>query len=143
MTSSIFLALGAVASVVGTVSSVNAQRKVSAEQRRLTQLQTQRSRRQAIRQAQVTRQQAIASAQWAGSFQSSPASGGIGSLGSRLGGDLGFSTHASGISANIGRFSDQARNASSIATIGGNVFQSAQAQGGTFKGFFSDIRDNT
>jgi hypothetical protein len=99
------------------------QKKVAADQRKQQALATDRSNRESIREAQLRRAMAIASASSMGALGGSAVAGGLGSLGSQLGSGLGFSSQMSGISRNIEKNSQSANTWSSIASIGGTVFQ--------------------
>lgn len=114
--------VGAAASVVGTIQAGKAQKKQAAAQQQQQEVSTRRDRMQAIREMQIKRAQAISSAQGAGALDSSGAIGGIGSMSSQLGSNLGFSTQMSALSANISRYAQQASKYSSIAGLGGQLF---------------------
>lgn len=113
---------GAAASIYGTVQAGKAQKKAAAAQQQQQEVSTRRDRMQAIREMQIKRAQAISSAQGAGALDSSGATGGIGSMSSQLGSNLGFSTQMSALSANISRYTQQANKYSSIAGLGGQLF---------------------
>jgi len=130
------LALGAAASTIGTLSSISGQRKAAKAQQQQQALATQRSRRQAIRQAQLQRAQATATAQGQGSLGSSGAIGGIGALGSQLGEQFGFSTQMSGLSANIASGQKQASFGQGLAQLGAFGVNYGMSQGATFGGLF-------
>ena len=114
----IALVVGAVASVAGTVISHKAQKKQARLQQQQQTLSTRRSRMQAIRQGQITRAQSIASAQGAGALGSSATAGGIGSLSSRTGADLGFSTQMSGLSRDISAAGQKGAFGQGLASFG-------------------------
>jgi len=114
-------AIGAIATVVGTVASIDAQNKASAAQQEQQTLTTRRSRRQAIREGQIRRAQAIASAQGAGSLQSSGAAGGIGSISSQVGETLGYQSQYGALSNVITAQSQQAAFWGDVASIGGDL----------------------
>lgn len=115
--------IGAVASVGGTIMAVNQQKKAARLQQRQQDLATRRSQRQAIREAQIRRAQALSSAQALGGAGGSGVAGGISSLGSQLGGSLGFSSQMSGLSNEIGIASSRANTFGAIAGLGGSLFQ--------------------
>ena len=117
------LIASAIASTVGTVVSVNQQKKAAKLQQRQQQLQTQRSQRQAIREAQVRRAQTQATALGAGVTGGSALGGGLSSLSSQLGGSLGYASQMSGLSKEISIASSKAQTAGAIAGLGGTVFQ--------------------
>ena len=84
----------AVIGAVATVSAANQQRKAARAAERQQQLQTQRSQRQAMREAQILRSQSLATAQGMGVVGGS---GGLSSLGSQLGSGLGYAGQMSGL----------------------------------------------
>ena len=130
----IALAVGAAASVAGTVASYSQQKKASKLSQQQQAVATRKSRRQGIREAQIRRAQSIASAQGAGGLQSSAAAGGIGSLGSQLGAELGFSTQMSNLSRDIGTARSKAEMFGGIAQLGALGYQYGSAAGATFGG---------
>ena len=69
----------------------------------------------------------MASAQAFGAVGGSAVTGGTASLGSQLGGALGFSSQMSGLSKQIGIAQSQAATAGAIAGLGGDVFQTAMS----------------
>ncbi len=117
-------AVAGVASVVGTVVSINQQKKAAAAQRRQQQLQTQRSQRQAIREAQIRRAQAQSQAQALGATGGSALGGGLASLSSQLGGSIGFAGQMSGLSDRISIASQRAETSGAVAGLGLTAFQS-------------------
>ncbi len=117
------IVIGAVAAVGGTVMQMKAQKKAAAASRRQQDLSTQRSNRQAIREAQLQRAQAIAAGASMGALGGSALAGGLGSLGSQLGSGLGFSSQMSGLSADIEKFQQKAAMWGGVASIGGSLFQ--------------------
>lgn len=116
------LVLSAVATTVGTVASINQQKKAASAQRQQQQLAAQRSQRQAIREAQLRRAQAQAVAQGAGAIGGSGLAGGLSSLSSQVGSGLGYSTQMSGLSQDISMANYRANLYGGIANIGGTVF---------------------
>lgn len=117
--------IGAVASVGGTIATVNAQKRASRLQQQQQTLATRQSQRQAIREAQIRRAQTMSSAQALGAVGGSAVAGGTASLGSQLGSALGFSSQMSGLSKQIGVAQSRASTAGAIAGLGGSVFQMA------------------
>lgn len=117
--------IGAVASVGGTVLAVNQQKKAAAAQQKQQNLSTRRSQRQAIREAQIRRAQTLASAQALGGGGGSGVAGGLSSLGSQLGGSLGFSAQMSGLSNQISVASTKANTFGGIASLGNSLFSAA------------------
>lgn len=122
--------IGAVATVGGTVMQYSAQRKAAKAAQRQQNLSTQRSNRQAIREAQLQRAQAIAAGASMGALGGSALAGGLGSLGSQLGSGLGFSSQMSGLSADIEKFQQRAATWGAVAGMGSSLFQ----LGGGFDG---------
>ena len=122
--------IGAVATVGGTVMQYKAQKKAAAASRRQQDLSTQRSNRQSIREAQLQRAQAIAAGASMGALGGSALAGGLGSLGSQLSSELGFSSQMSGLSADIEKFQQKAAMWGAVAGMGGTLFQ----LGGGFDG---------
>jgi hypothetical protein len=126
----IALVVGAVASVVGTVGSMRAQKKAAAAQQRQEQISSRRSRRQAIREFQIQRAQAVATGQGLGAFGSSGLAGGLGSLGSQLGSELGYSTAQSANSAIITKQTQRANFFNALSSIGGSALSFGISNGG-------------
>lgn len=116
----------AVAAVVGAVSSVrsaNAQKKAGEAAQKQQEIQSSASRRAAIREMQIKRAQTVASAQAAGVVGGSGVSGGLSSLGSQVGANLGYSSQMSGLSKEISMYNMQAQTSGAIAGVAGTVFQ--------------------
>jgi hypothetical protein len=110
--------ISAVATVGGTIASYSAQRKAAKAQQKQQELSTQRSQRQAIREAQIRRAQAISAGAQLGGLGGSALEGGLSSLGSQLGSGLGFSTQMSALSADISKYSSLAQTFGGIANLG-------------------------
>jgi hypothetical protein len=119
--------IGAVASVGGTIASISAQKKASRLQQQQQTLATRRSQREAVREAQIRRAQTMASAQAFGAVGGSAVAGGTASLGSQLGGALGFSSQMSGLSNQISMAQSRAATAGAIANFGGDIFKTAMS----------------
>ena len=115
--------MGAVANVAGTIGTMNARKRATAERKHAAQLQARRERRQMIRQSIIARAEVQAAGQGLGASGSSALSGGVGSIASQTGGNLGFATQMSAIGANISSAQEQASMSSGIASIGGGLFQ--------------------
>ena len=115
--------IGAVATVGGTVMQYSAQKKAAKAAQRQQNLSTQRSNRQAIREAQLQRAQAIAAGASMGALGGSALAGGLGSLGAQLGSGLGFSSQMSSLSNDINKFQQRAATWGAIASMGGSLFQ--------------------
>lgn len=118
----VITAIAGAASVVGTFRSFNAQKEIAADQKKQQQLAVRKQRRQAIREAQFARAQTVASAEASGASDTSSVKGGLGSLGSQLGSELGFSSQMSAISNRISGNAAKANNAQGLASIGSSVF---------------------
>lgn len=116
------MVIGAVASVVGTIKSARAQKRSLALQKKQQEVETRRSRRQAIREMQIRRATAVASAGGAGAATGSGAQGGIGSLSSQLGEGLGYSTQMSGLSSQINAAERSAISGQTLAGLGNFAF---------------------
>jgi len=128
---------GAGAAIVGTKKAAKASQKaadtqveIAREQQKQQEIVYKREQRSAIREGQIRRSQGLATAQAAGVAGSSVSGGGIASIGSQVGSNLGFGTQLSGLSSNItdlgiraSQFNQQASMFGSVAQIGGNVFQ--------------------
>jgi uncharacterized protein YcfJ len=114
-----------VAAVVGagaTVASINQQKKAADLSAKQQAVQTQRSQRQAIREAQIRRSQVQASSVAAGSNLGSGLAGGMSSLGSQIGGSLGFSTQMSGLSNQITMAGSRASTYGAMGELGFTAF---------------------
>ena len=129
---SIALGVGAAAAVGGTIMSYQAQKKSSRLQQRQQEVATRASRRQAIRQAQIARAQTVASASAQGATGSSAALGGVGSLNSQVGSQLGYSSQMSNLSSGINAANNRANTFSGVAQLGGTLFNYGRSQGATF-----------
>lgn len=122
--------VGAVATVVGTIKQAKAQKKSSKKQAQQQRVATRRSRRQAIREGVIARSRALATAQGAGTINGSGVSGGVQSIGSRVGEQLGFSTQMSNLSREISTLDQKAITAGTIANLGGQLFSFGVNSGG-------------
>lgn len=127
--------IGAVATVGGTVMQYSAQKKAAKAAQRQQNLSTQRSNRQAIREAQLQRAQAIAAGASMGALGGSALAGGLGSLGAQLGSGLGFSSQMSSLSNDINKFQQRAATWGAIAGIGGSLFQAGDGFDGLEQAF--------
>lgn len=117
-------AVAAVTTAAATVYGVSQQNKAARAQQRQQELQAQRSRRQAIRQAQLQRAQQQAAAMGMGVVGGSGLAGGAASLSSQTGAALGYSTQMSGLSKEISLASQRANTAQGIAGLSSQVFSS-------------------
>jgi hypothetical protein len=122
-------AVGTVAQVGGNIKTQRAQRRSAAAQRRLQTLERNKQRRQAFREAQLARSRATVQAAGMGALGSSGFQGGVGSLSSQLGANLGFSSQAQGISNQISQFGVQASQGQLLSGLGGQVAQFGFNQG--------------
>jgi hypothetical protein len=111
------------ASVKATQQSIKAQTNASNAAQKQQEVQSSASRRAAIREMQIKRAQTVASAQAAGVVGGSGVSGGLSSLGSQVGSNLGYSSQMSGLSREISMYNMQAQKYSDIAGFAGTVFQ--------------------
>jgi hypothetical protein len=113
----------AIAGVAGTAASMKQQKRAADLSAKQQALQTRRSQRQAIREAQIRRSQVQASSVAGGSNLGSGLAGGMSSLGSQIGGSLGFSTQMSGLSNQIGLANQRAQTFSDIGGLGFSAFK--------------------
>jgi hypothetical protein len=118
---------GAIGSANAAASSAAAQKEASAIKSAQTQVQSQESRRQRIREQRIRRAQIIAASENQGTSASSGEIGAIGSLNTNLAGmigtSLGESKAAQGINTNMQKAADFASQSESIDAWT-NVFQS-------------------
>ena len=134
------LVIGAVIAVAGTAVQVSAQRKAAKAQKKRAGVQRRESIRRSIRQTQRQRAQAIAAAEIRGAGDSSGAFGGIGSLSSQLGQDIGFTSQIGEINNDISRFNSRAALGAGISSVGGFIAGNSKGIGEigeSFKSFFS------
>ena len=122
-------AVAATATVVGTMSQINAQKRQAAAQRQQQQVIARRSQRQAVREAQIRRAQAQAQAGALGVTGGSALGGGFSSLSSQLGSSIGTSTQLSGLSNRISMAGQSAATAGAIAGLGSSVFSAVDGFG--------------
>lgn len=120
---SILPILGLLLSGVGTVGGTVAQNKATRAQREQQELNVRRQRRSAIRAAQIARASSLASAGAVGALPGSGAQGGIGSLTSRVGSDLGFGTQMSGLSGIVTTQTQRANLFGTVASVGGALYR--------------------
>jgi hypothetical protein len=124
--SGVISAIGFVVGANATRKAAKAQENMAKEQQKQQELSAMQSRRQAVREAQIRRAQTVSTSQAMGVVGSSGVSGGTASLGSQLGGSLGFASQMSGLSANITKFGNQANNQSALANLGFTTMQASQ-----------------
>lgn len=120
--SQFLMVASAIAGTVGTVSSMNQQKRMATAQKRQTELQNRRSQRQALREAQIRRASAIQGAQAAGASQGSGIAGGLSSLGSQFGESAGFSSQMSGLNNQVTSANQKANMFADIGKFGFNAF---------------------
>ena len=119
----IVMAAAAVVGAVSSVRSANAQKKAGQASQRQQEVQSSASRRAAIREMQIKRAQTLAGSQAAGVSGGSGIAGGLSSLSSQVGANLGYSSQMSGLSKEISMYNMQAQTSGAIAGIAGTVFQ--------------------
>lgn len=112
------MAVSGVAAVAGTVMSYNQQKKAGELAQQQQEVNYRRERMQAIRQAQIQRAQAIMSSVGAGSSESSGAAGGIGSISSQLGTQMGFGSQMSELTQGINQANQSASMWGGVANLG-------------------------
>ena len=111
---------GTVASVKSAKRSASAARSAANEQIKATKLAASRKRRQSIRS--FLRQRAsLAAATRASGIETSAAAGGLGSMSSQFGANLGFSGQMTGINQNITRLSGIQSTQAALSGMYGNV----------------------
>lgn len=118
-------AIGAGAAVVGTAMSYTQGRKVQKSQEQQQEVASRRERMQAIRETQVRRAQAVMTSVGAGSQESSAAEGGIGSLSSQLGTQMGYGSQMTGISRDISAASGRQSMWGAVGSLGMTAFNGA------------------
>lgn len=114
---------GTAYSVSQAEKGASAQRAAAATQQRIQQQQATRQRRQAIRGSIIRRQQAAAQAQAAGVADTSMVAGGLTSLSSQLGSNLGFGTMLSGLGAQYSALTGQAAMFGARSQMGATLGQ--------------------
>lgn len=120
---------GLVLTAVGTFQSIQSQKKAAKKQDKLNALQAQRERRQAIREARIERAQVLNSGIQVGAGESSAVSGGISSVASQLGSNLGFSNQTEKLGKAINRDLRRASNFQGLASFGQQAFSFGVGQG--------------
>lgn len=103
--------------------SASAQRAAAATQVRMQQQQATRQRRQAIRGAMIQREQMRTQALALGASGSSGAAGGLTSLGSQLGANLGFGSMMSGLGQQYTSLTGQAQQYAGKGALFGQIGQ--------------------
>ena len=110
--------------LIGTMSQIKEQKRQASAQRQQQQVQARRSQRQAVREAQIRRAQAQAQAGALGVTGGSALGGGLSSLSSQLGSNIGTAGQLSGLSNRISMAGQSAATAGAIAGLGSSVFSS-------------------
>jgi hypothetical protein len=111
---------GTVASVNSAKRSAGAARAAANEQIRANKLTASRQRRQSIR-AFLSQRASLAAANRASGIQTSAAAGGLGSMSSQFGANLGFSSQLTGINNNITRLSGIQSTQAAMSGMYGNI----------------------
>lgn len=124
-----------IASVAQANKAAKAQQRVAELQQRQQEVQAAASRRSAIRSAMVSKARAVATAQGLGAAGSSGVAGGISSLSSQLGANLGYQTEMSGLSRGITQYNSAANRAASMSRMFGSVSQGFGGFGGVIDYF--------
>ena len=128
-------AAGLALAAAGTYMSYRGQKKAADAAQKQQQITSRRSKRQAIREAQIRRAQTLAAAGGAGGLTGSAVAGGIGSLGSQLASNFGYSSQMSGLSSLINMGQQQAGFGKGLQALGQQVQSLAKfAAGGGFGG---------
>jgi hypothetical protein len=112
---------GAGIQAYGAIQSARAQQQASAVQQRQARVQATRQRRQGIRQAILARGQALNVAAGTGQLGGSAVSGGLASVSSQLGSNLGYGTQMEGLSRDYFGLTQRAARMGSLAQIGGSI----------------------
>jgi len=122
------LIVGAIASVAGTAYSVysgfqaaDAREDAAETRNRQIALQNRRRRRSQIRQSRIARAQAVNVAAQTGAQDSSGIRGGLSSLGSQTGSNLGYTSQQGALSALFGSYQQEASDWAGQAQIGQGV----------------------
>lgn len=123
-------AVAGTVAVAGTAASISAQNRAmraqsaaAATQQRMQQQQATRQRRQAIRAGMIQREQMRAQALALGASGSSGVAGGLTSLSSQLGANLGFGTMMSGLGQQYTSQTGQAAKFSGLSQLYGTIGQ--------------------
>ena len=116
------MVIGAVAGVAGTAIQYTQGRKIARAQQQQQEAATRKERLQAIRATMIQSAQAQAGAVGAGVADSSGAIGGIGSLRSQLGTEMGFSSQMSELSHRISGAQQMASFGGALSDLGWTAF---------------------
>jgi len=111
---------GTVASVKSAKASAGAARSAANEQIKATKLAASRKRRQSIRSF-LAQRASLAAATRASGIETSAAAGGLGSMSSQFGANLGFSGQMTGINQNITRLSGIQSTQAALSGMYGNI----------------------
>lgn len=120
----------AVATVVGTVGSINAQKdqaRIADEQRALDRRKSSISN---IKAAQAARARALVTAQGTGAGGSSGAAGGIGAIGSNLGAAFGYASQQGQLQDEFTQLNSQIANFNALTNLGVAGFKFGANRGG-------------
>jgi hypothetical protein len=135
----VLTAVSGVVGAVGAIQSSAAQRRAARLQEQQQAVATRRSQRQAIRQAVIARGAAINNAGAANALGGSGLAGGVSSVGSQVGEQLGFSTQMSGISGGINAANRSAARWGALSQLGFTGFQ----MGGGFNGIMQSFNGSS
>ena len=119
----VIIAVAAVVGAVATVKSYQAQKKAGQAAQKQQDVQSSASRRAAIREMQIKRAQTLASTLGAGVSGGSGVAGGLSSLSSQTGANLGYSSQLSGLSREISMYNMQSQTYGAVAGLAGTAFQ--------------------
>jgi len=111
---------GTVKSVKSAKASAGAARSAANEQIKANKLAANRQRRQSIRSF-LSQRASLAAANRASGIQTSAATGGLGSMSSQFGANLGFSGQMTGINQNITRLSGIQSTQAALSGMYGNI----------------------
>jgi nitroreductase len=103
--------------------AASAQRAAASTQQRMQQQQATRQRRSAIRSSLIRRQQMLTQARALGVSGGSAVGGGLSSLSSQLGANLGFSSMMSGLGQQYSAFTQQAADFTGQSQLFGQIGQ--------------------
>ena len=128
---------GATAGIVGGIKAGKAGKAAVAIQQKAAKLTAKRQRRSAIRSNMIATARARATAQAAGTTQSSGLSGAVGSGRSQLSGALGYSTQQSGLSSQVTALGQKQAKYNQISNLGFKAMGFGMSAGGqdTIGGF--------
>lgn len=114
---------GGASAVVGTIQQNRYAKRSANAQREQQQTSARHERMQAIRQAQLQRAAATMTSIGSGSNDSSGAAGGIGSISSQLGTNMGYASQMTNLSGVIGQSATRQSMWGGVAGIGSSLFK--------------------